>query len=181
VALEKILKHLPSDIGVPILIVQHMPPTFTKMLAQTLNEKNEISICEGIDGDKIEPNRVVLAQGGIHMTVKTEGRTKRVIDLDDSPPRHGVKPSADVLFDSVSRSYKGSNVLAVVLTGMGRDGTEGVRELKDNCNCYCITQSKKSCVVYGMPKSVYEAGLSDEAIHINDIAERILDIVSDGG
>lgn len=181
VALEKIFSKLPSDIGAPILVVQHMPPTFTKMLSQTLDKKSRLTVEEGGAGTKLESNRVFLAQGGYHMVVNRRGCTDVIIDLEDTPHVHGVKPAADVLFSSVARAYKGKDVLAIVLTGMGNDGAYGVRELKTHCNCYCITQSEESCVVYGMPKTVYEAGLSDEVVHIDKIAGRIIDIVLGGG
>lgn len=181
VALEKIFNKLPSDIGVPILVVQHMPPTFTKMLSQTLDKKSRVTVEEGEVGAKLESNRVFLAPGGYHMVVKRKGCMDVIIDLEDTPHVHGVKPAADVLFSSVARAYRGKDVLVIVLTGMGNDGADGVRELKTHCNCHCITQSEESCVVYGMPKTVYEAGLSDEVVHIDKIAGRIIDIVLGGG
>lgn len=181
VALEKIFGQLPSKMNAPILVVQHMPPTFTKMLAQTLNRKSKITIEEGTAGDKIEPNKAFLAPGGTHMVVKEKNCTNMVIDLEDTPQVHGVRPAADVLFSSVAKAYRGRNVLVIILTGMGSDGAQGVKELKAHSNCYCITQSEESCVVYGMPKSVYEAGLSDEVANIDKIAGRIIDIVSGRG
>lgn len=179
-ALEKVLKKLPSDIQVPILIVQHMPPTFTQMLADTIDKKVDIPIREAEAGDRVEDGIALIAPGGYHMVVDAEG-TQKTIRTEDTPHVHGVKPAADILFKSVANSYKNGNVLAIVLTGMGVDGTQGVRELKSNTNCYCITQDRESCVVYGMPKSVYEAGLSDEIVHIDKIGGRIIDIVSGRG
>lgn len=176
-ALEKVLMELPSDIQVPILIVQHMPPTFTKMLADTLNEKTDIFVREAKEGDEIEAGLGLIAPGGYHMVVKAEG-TKKIIGIEDTCRIHGVKPAADVLFESVADSYMDCDVLAIILTGMGVDGTQGVRALKSKTNCYCITQSEDSCVVSGMPKSVYEAGLSDEVVHIDKIGKRIIDIIS---
>ena len=115
------------------------------------------------------------------MKVFSKSGDSKIIRLENSHPVNGVKPSADVLFNSVSRMYEGKNILAVILTGMGNDGTTGVRELKEKCNCYCITQSEKNCVVYGMPRSVYDAGLSDEVVELKDISKRILQIASGVG
>jgi two-component system chemotaxis response regulator CheB len=96
--------------------------------------------------------------------------------LEDSPAVNGVRPSADVLFQSVAEVFKGSNVLAVILTGMGRDGEQGLKALKACCNCYCIAQSEKTCVVYGMPKAAVESGLCDQILDLDDIAGRLHDI-----
>lgn len=180
-ALEKIFEHLPEDIDVPILIVQHMPPEFTRVLAQTLDKKCSIEVKEGVDGDVVKPGRVIIAPGGRHMTVSSAKGFGNEIRLLDTPYMNGVRPSADVLFHSVAKEYKGKGILAVILTGMGNDGTQGIREMKEECSCYCITQSESSSVVYGMPKCVYESGLSDEVIELKEIAFRMYQIVRGKG
>ena len=181
IALDTVFGQLPADINVPILVVQHMPPEFTNVLAQTLNKKYNLEVKEGSDGDKVKPGRAIIAPGGKHMVVSSAKGFGNEIHLLDTPYVNGVRPSADVLFHSVAKEYKGKNVLAVVLTGMGSDGTQGIREMKEECNCYCITQSENTCVVYGMPKCVYEAGLSDEVGDLKEIAFRMYQIVRGRG
>ncbi len=176
-ALDSVLGTFSADIKKPVLIVQHMPPEFTNILAQTMNRKYHLNISEAKNGDIIEGGRVYIAPGGKHMTVRETEGGEKIIRLLDTAFVNGVKPSADVLFQSVAAAYKGNNILAVVLTGMGNDGTLGIAEIKRNCNCYCITQSENSCVVYGMPRCVSEAGLSDEAADLKDISARISQIV----
>jgi two-component system chemotaxis response regulator CheB len=176
VALETIFKELTKEIQIPILVVQHMPREFTNVLAQTLNKKCALTVEEAKEGEVISKGRILIAPGGVHMTVTSVGSLRKV-HLRNSPYVNGVRPAADVLFKSIAQNYPGSRVLTVILTGMGSDGLAGVEELKKNCNCYCMTQSKDSCVVYGMPKSVFEAGLSDEIVELQDIAMRLKQLV----
>ncbi len=179
VALDTIFSAFSSEIHKPVLIVQHMPPEFTNLMANTMEKKYHLDIKEGKDGEILKKGQIVIAPGGRHMTVEVSRGAGSTIRLFDTENVNGVKPSADVLFKSAASSYKGKNILAIVLTGMGNDGTKGIIELKRNCNCYCITQSERTCVVYGMPKCVCEAGLSDEVADLQDIAYRIHKIVSE--
>lgn len=172
-ALESIFKGFTSTIPKPMLIVQHMPPEFTKMLAQSLNKSCALNIYEGQINSKITAGEVIIAPGGLHMTVETINNSIKVVKTESTPFVNGVRPAADVLFRSVAKEYAGKNILAVILTGMGSDGMLGVAEIKKSCNCYCLTQSEASSVVYGMPRSAYEAGLSDEVADLKDIADRI--------
>lgn len=181
VALDVLCHKLPAGIHKPILVVQHMPPEFTSLLAQSLDKKNLVNVSEGKDRDIIKNDHIVIAPGGKHMIVENSEGAGKIIRLIDSNHVNGVKPSADVLFQSVARIYRGKNILAVILTGMGNDGTYGISELKKECKCYCITQSEATCVVYGMPKCVYDAGLSDEVADLDDIALRICQISLDRG
>ncbi len=174
-ALAEFIPMLPADIGVPVLLVQHMPPLFTASLADHLNKKSKLTVCEASEEEAVLPNRVYIAPGGKHMVVRAsgEGKTKGFhIGLNMNPPENSCRPSVDVLFRSAAAQY-GGNILAVVLTGMGADGREGVRVMK-RCGCYCITQDEASCVVYGMPQAVAAAGLSDEQVPLNQIAQRVL-------
>jgi two-component system, chemotaxis family, protein-glutamate methylesterase/glutaminase len=180
-ALESVIKKLPADFLKPILIVQHMPPEFTHVLAESLNKKYRKNIIEGKQGDVVKPNSIMIAPGGFHMIVEEGFGKTAEIKLLDTPFLNGLKPAADILFASVANVYQGKNILAVVLTGMGNDGTAGIKELKNKCNCYCITQSEQSCVVYGMPKCVNEAGLSDEVVDLNDIAFRMYQLAHKKG
>ena len=179
-ALEKVIPKLSGDFPKPVLIVQHMPPEFTKVFSESLNKKSKIEVAEAKDGDLIVPGKVFIAPGGFHMKAEKISAVKRIVKLDQSEFVCGVRPSADVLFASAAQAYEKMNVLAVVLTGMGKDGTAGVAALKGKTNCHCITQSEATCVVYGMPRSVSEIGLSDEVSDIDDMAEKIEMIVLQG-
>lgn len=172
-ALEAVCSGFPADFRKPVLVVQHMPPQFTRVLAETLDKKCMLKVVEGKEGDCVKEGQIVIAPGGVHMVVDTSDSSGKVIRLENSPYVNGVRPAADVLFGSAAKSYAGKNILAVVLTGMGSDGLKGVEELKSKCNCYCMTQSEKTCVVYGMPRSVYEAGWSDEVVELREISRRI--------
>lgn len=172
-ALEILFKQLPGNFPVPILIVQHMPAEFTAIFAHNLDKVSELDIVEATDGSEVKNGQAVIAAGGSHMTVNRPGGKDIIVSLDKSPYVNGVRPSADVLFSSVAKVLGGKNILTVILTGMGNDGMQGVSELKSKCNCYCITQTESSSVVYGMPRCVSEAGLSDEAADMKDVAERI--------
>ncbi len=178
VALEKVLGDLPGSFRIPVLVVQHMPPEFTRILAETLDKKSAVSVVEANDNDQVTDNRIMIAPGGFHMTVAGLERSKVILKMEDTPMVNGVRPAADVLFHSVAEQYAGKDVLAVILTGMGSDGAKGVNELKKNCNCYCITQSESTCVVYGMPRCVFEAGLSDEVVDLEKISRRIAAMAS---
>lgn len=176
-AMETLLESLPADFPCPILAVQHMPPDFTGIFARTLDKKSAVRVREAKNGDIPEAGKAIIAAGGLHMTVrKSKGR--REIRLEDSPYVNGVRPSADVLFNSAAKAYEGKDVLAVILTGMGNDGMQGVIELKKYCRCYCITQSEETCVVYGMPRCAAEAGLSDETCDLGNIAGRLCQIAA---
>ena len=171
-ALEAVLTKLPGSLAQPILIVQHMPKDFTKVLANILNQKCLLQVTEAQHGDGIIPGQVLIAPGGRHMLVGYDG-SKMIAQIRDTPYVNGVRPAADLLFRSVAEVCKGKNVLSVILTGMGHDGKNGVMEMKKECNCYCVVQSEGTCVVYGMPNSVVEAGLADEILDVEDMAERI--------
>lgn len=179
-ALEDIFMKLPAEFPRPLLIIQHMPPEFTRVFAGAMDKKCSLNIAEACNGEAVTAGRVLIAPGGRHMTVDRQTGGDVIVKLDDSPYVNGVRPSADKLFSSIANVYEGKNILAVILTGMGNDGLEGVVKMKGSCKCRCITQSEGSCVVYGMPRVVSEAGLSDEVVNLKDIAGRICQIVSAG-
>lgn len=171
-ALGKLIPKLPGDLGVPILLVQHMPPIFTTSLARNLALKSALTIKEGEDGEVPRPNTVYIAPGGRHMILRRNGeKGSPILAIIDTPPVKSCRPSVDVLFRSIANVYEGG-LMAAVLTGMGDDGCDGVAALKRK-GCYCFTQSESSCVVYGMPRAVDEAKLSDESVDLADMAERI--------
>jgi len=179
-ALTRVIPHLPMDLGVPILLIQHMPAALTASLAESLDKKSVLSVREAVEGEQVLPNTVYVAPGGMHMTVTRNSTGARLshfrqIRLNDDPPVNSCRPSLDVLLQSLRNAYDAS-VLAVIMTGMGNDGTEGVRLLKSR-ECYCLSQSEESCVVYGMPRSVDEAGLSNEQVPLDHMADRIVELV----
>lgn len=170
-ALNKLIPMLPSNLPVPVVLVQHMPKGFTKSLAESLNRKSTINVTEGSDGMHLKAGTVYVAPGGSHMVVREKGDHVE-IGINDGPPENSCKPAVDVLFRSVASVYGNKGVLSVILTGMGSDGMKGLRVLKRK-NCYSITQSANTCVVYGMPKSVDDAGLSDISLDLDDISNEI--------
>ncbi len=179
-ALGELLPRLPADFPVPILLVQHMPPLFTASLAEYLDERSRVAVREARDGEPVLPGCVYLAPGGRHMVVRRlagpDGEASSlVIGLNENPLENSCRPSVDVLFRSLAAHHDG-NMLAVIMTGMGNDGCEGVRAMKRR-GCLCLTQSEASCIVYGMPLAVDEAELSDEQVPLDQLADRITQLV----
>lgn len=169
-ALADIFAAIPRDLPVPIVIVQHMPVLFTKMLAERLDKLRSVRFSEGTEGDVLEPGAAYLAPGGRHMAVMREAGTLR-LRLNDGPPENSCRPAVDVLFRSVAAACGGST-LAVVLTGMGQDGLHGCRMLQE-CRAQIIAQDEASSVVWGMPGQVTQAGLAHRVLPLNAIAPEI--------
>ena len=180
-ALKELVPQLKADLNVPVLIVQHMPPLFTASLAESLGRKSALPVREAQEGESILPNTVLIAPGGKHMVIRQDPARGdgHVIALNENPPEQNCRPSVNVLFRSAS-TYFGGKILAVVMTGMGEDGCEGVRAMKRQ-GCICLTQEESTCVVYGMPRAVDEAGLSDARVPVDQLAERIHQIVRNPG
>lgn len=169
-ALQAVLTKLPKNFPVPLVLVQHMPAAFTHAFADRLNQICQISVKEAQDGDKLQPGVALLAPGGKQMMVDPRnGGSVRILEGDE---RLNYKPSVDVTFGSASKCYPGK-VLSVVMTGMGADGREGARMLK-NSGSKVWVQSEDSCVIYGMPMAVEKANLADDIIHLDHIGERIV-------
>ncbi|ADZ92429.1 protein-glutamate methylesterase/protein-glutamine glutaminase [Marinomonas mediterranea] len=169
-ALQTVLKRLPKDFPVPLVLVQHMPAAFTHAFAERLNHICQIQVKEAQDGDKLQPGVALLAPGGKQMMVDPRnGGCVRILQGDE---RLNYKPSVDVTFGSASKCYPGK-VLSVVMTGMGADGREGARMLKDTGSRVWV-QSEDSCVIYGMPMAVEKANLADDVIHLDHIGDRII-------
>lgn len=171
-ALHEVITKLPKNFCAPILIVQHMPPGFTKSLAERLNSLSEIEVKEASHGEEIKSGIAYIAPGGFHLTVKNSSG-KLLIQLDESAPKSGHRPSVDVMFESLSQ-LKGYQIISVIMTGMGKDGSEGLVALKKNGNCYCIAESEESSVVFGMPKAAIQTNMVDEVVHLKDIAAKII-------
>ena len=170
-ALAEIFPSLPSRFPCPILIVQHMPPLFTRMLAERLSAQSKVPVEEAAEGTAVEPGKALIAPGGYHMRLKRSG-AQVVATLDQSPPVNSCRPAVDVLFSSVAEIY-GSGALGVILTGMGQDGLEGAKQLKAQGACI-LAQDKATSVVWGMPGFVVEAGLADAVTGLDRIAPEIL-------
>jgi len=168
-ALETIMTRLRAGFSAPILIIQHIPTSFTENLARNLNQKTRIRVKVAENNETISAGTAYLAPGGAH--IKLDARNR--IYYDDSPPRNGLRPAADVLFESVAEDFSGTRVLTVILTGMGNDGKEGLVKLKKEKECICLAQSEETCVVYGMPRAVVEDGLADRILDLDKISSEI--------
>jgi len=177
-ALKHFIPELPADFPLPIVITQHMPEGFTATMASVLDEISPLIVREARGGEILRPGYAYIAPGGKHLIVKRDafgGSGKHALTLDDGPMVHGCRPSVDVMFNSIADNV-GGNILAVVLTGMGSDGCEGVRNMKKNGKCFCITQDEATSVVYGMPAVVYKAGLSDMSLPLDNIPTKVNDL-----
>jgi two-component system chemotaxis response regulator CheB len=174
-SLQKILPHLSEKIQIPIFIVQHMPPKFTKSLADRLNTLSKLNVKEAENGEKIENGTVYIAPGGFHMTVAKNGLTSSHISISVEPVNTLHRPSVDVMMNSVINVY-GKYTLGVIMTGMGKDGFEAIKNLK-NLGGYSIAQDEQTCVVYGMPKAIVDAGFADNILPLEKIPETINKVV----
>ena len=170
--MARLLPCLPGDIGVPIVIVQHMPPMFTQSLAKSLDGKCALEVHEAINGEPLRPNSVYIAPGGKQMKIvaATDGR-QRVIKITDDPPENSCRPSVDYLFRSIADHYLG-RATGVIMTGMGSDGTKGLQAMKRN-GAFLIAQDETTCVVFGMPKEPISQGIIDVVAPLDRIAEEI--------
>ncbi|MCR4610858.1 MAG: chemotaxis protein CheB [Lachnospiraceae bacterium] len=170
-ALHKLLPMLPERLGVPIVVLQHMPAGFTKTLATRVNDISALTVKEAENGELLLPDTVYIAQGGKHFEVKGKAG-KLYANVYKGPPVNNLRPNADVMFESLI-DVNVKSIICVVLTGMGSDGTKGIALLKEKKDVFCITQNEESCVVYGMPRAVELSGLSDASVPLYKIAETI--------
>lgn len=170
-ALQKVLTNLPENLGVPVFVVQHMPEGFTKVFSERLNKVCQMNVVEAEDGMKIRNDTIYIAKGGSHMTVGHNN----TIYFNEEPPIWGVRPAVDKLFDSAIKVF-GSNILSVVLTGMGRDGANGTKNIKDNGGV-TISEDKSTCTIYGMPKAAFETGKVDLVLPLDQVCDNIIKIV----
>lgn len=169
-SLQKVIPLLPEDLKVPVVITQHMPPNFTQSLASRLNSLSKVTVVEAQGKEKLEPGVVYIAKGGLHLTFKKVGPSVYT-DLTPEPSNCFNIPSVDVMVDSITDVY-GSECLGVIMTGMGSDGCKGLIKLKQ-AGGTIISQDEPSCIVYGMPRAVIEAGVADEIVPLEEIASRI--------
>lgn len=170
-ALQAVIPNLPKNFPVPVLVVQHMPPTFTKSLANRLNGLSELSVKEAENGERIEAGMVYIAPGDRHMTLEKRG-VNHYIRLSTEPSDTLYKPSVDVMMNSVVEFY-GGTTLGVIMTGMGHDGLEGLKKIKAKGGII-IAQDEASCVVYGMPRAAVEAGITDRIAPVDHIAREMV-------
>jgi two-component system, chemotaxis family, protein-glutamate methylesterase/glutaminase len=174
-ALKRLIPQLPADFPVPVVMVMHMPVGYTEMYAAKLNEMCKLEVREAAEGDEVKPGRVFLAPAGRHLSFKRESSGKVVTHLDAKPFNTLHRPAVDVLFQSAAEVY-GNRVLGVVMTGMGSDGKQGAAWIKANGGLI-FTEAESSCVVYGMPCVVVEAGLSDKSVPLESMAYAIRKVV----
>lgn len=170
-ALFNVITNLPEKLGVPILVVQHMPEGFTKAFAERLDKFSNVKVVEAREGMSIEKDVVYIAPGGKHMEISRN----KTITLNLEPQMWGVRPAVDKLFISGAKVY-GENLLGIILTGMGRDGADGIIEVK-KAGGATISEDESTCIIFGMPKAAYDTNMIDEVIPLYDISKRIANIV----
>jgi two-component system, chemotaxis family, protein-glutamate methylesterase/glutaminase len=170
-ALGQFIPFLPAKLNAAVLVVQHMPENFTRLLAERLNGAGNMPFKEAQEGDLLETGRGYIAPGGRHLEVTSDYR----VHLTKDPPIVGLRPCADVTFRTVAPVF-GRNIVGVVLTGMGQDGREGCALFKQK-GCAVLAESKDTATIYGMPKAVVDAGIADRALPINDMAQAVTDEV----
>lgn len=175
-ALQNVITQIPKNINAAFLIVQHMPAGFTKSLAERLDAMSRVTVKEAEDNDMIKTGHVYIAAGDHHMVVEKDENNMLFIRLTKDPPIGGLRPSVDVMMESLSQTGI-NNVVGVIMTGMGGDGSEGIKKLKIKNNAYIIAQEESSCVVFGMPRVAIQTGVVDAVVTLKDIANEIIRIV----
>ena len=174
-ALQKVVPYLNERLRCPVVIVQHMPEGFTKSLAERLNEQCPLPVKESINGETLMDNHVYFAKAGKHMKISRLGNIHKIVHSDE-PDREGVKPCANYMYESLANSLY-QEIICVVLTGMGADGSEGLKYLEQHKNIKVIIQNKETCAVFGMPGSVKRNNIPCEEFPIEEIGNEILKAV----
>lgn len=175
-ALAELVPALPPDLGAAVVVAQHMPAGFTASLAERLDRRSALPVVEAHDSDPIMENRVYVAPGGRHLHVSSGIDGSPRLEVRDDAPIHGVRPSADILFQSIAQSF-GNASIGVVLTGMGRDGTEGLRQMR-LAGAYAIVQDEQTSTVYGMPKTALVVAGADTIVALPEMARAIVTALS---
>ncbi len=170
-ALARLIPQLPAGFPVPVVIVQHMPPMFTRLLGERLNAQSPLAVREAVDGEVVQAGSVYIAPGDYHLTLQRRG-TSIVTHLTQDPPENSCRPAVDPLFRSVSQIY-GPRALGVVMTGMGQDGLRGSEDLV-HAGSRVLAQDEASSVVWGMPGYVARAGLADRVLPLDGLAPEIV-------
>lgn len=172
-ALHEVIPLLRADMDAPMVLVQHMPMGFTKSMADRLNELSKVTVKEAEEGDILKKGVVYIAPGGKHLEIVRDASGEHRAHLNDDPPVGALKPCANVMYRSLCNSSY-DKIVCVVLTGMGADGTEGIMQLDKCKSVHVIAQNAETCVVYGMPKSIADAGMVDEVVPLEKIADTII-------
>jgi len=175
-ALYRIIPNIPENVPAAFLVVQHMPPKFTASLAERLNEVSRLKVKEAEHGEAVRCGYVYIAPGGRHLKVKGETLASLCLELSDDEPVAGHRPSVDVLFESIGRSNI-SGVIAVILTGMGSDGSNYLVDIKKKEENRVIIQDEDSCVVFGMPGAALKTGMVDKVVPLDKMAEEIMNML----
>ncbi len=173
-ALQEVIPRLPGSLPAPVVVVQHMPPKFTRSLAERLDSTSAVRVTEAEEGDALTPGHVLIAPGGRHMRVGPDRR----IHLSDEPPLWGVRPAADYLLESVLEQF-GDRTIGVILTGMGQDGCRAMRAIHAQGG-QTIAESEETCVIYGMPRAVVEAGAADHVAPLHRVPDQIVTCLARG-
>jgi len=173
-ALLRLLSGIPPSFRIPIIIVIHMPRQFISSLAGSLRKRTMLQVREARDGEFVRPGDVYLSPGDVHLKLGRDSTRRLIVRTNDGPPENGCRPSADVLFRSAAKSCP-SGALAVIMTGMGEDGTRGLADLKQ-AGAYVLAQDEQSSIVWGMPGSAVKADVVDEIVTLDDLPGRILKI-----
>jgi len=176
-ALLETIPKLPEKFPIGIAVVQHMPPRFTKSLAERLDGLSQVQVKEAEDGEMMEPGLVLIAPGGLHMTFVRSGSNTRV-RITEEPKTTLYHPSADIMMTSAAETMN-SPLLGVIMTGMGKDGLEGLKLIRKK-DGYVIAQDEESCVVYGMPKAAVDEGVANTVVPLSEIPETIVNLVGGG-
>ncbi|HIC93781.1 MAG TPA: chemotaxis protein CheB, partial [Anaerolineae bacterium] len=175
-ALDHLLSSLPVGLPAPVLVVQHMPPGFTRSFAERLNQRSPLLVKEAEEGDAVLPGRAYVAPGDHHMLIERQGG-REIIRLDKSPRVKGLRPSADVTMRSVADVY-GAGSIGVVLTGMGSDGAEGLKAIKERGGV-TIAQDRATSIIYGMPRAAVESGCVDKVLPLDKIPGEIVRLLGE--
>lgn len=175
-ALAKVCRQLPADLPASLLVVQHMPASFTASFAQRLDQHSPLHVQEAREGQAVRPRAAYLAPGGQHMVVRAE-RERTIVHLLDSAPVNSVRPSADVLMEAVAQ-VAGAFSVGVVLTGMGRDGARGLAHIKEAGGA-TLAQDRDSCVVFGMPKAAIDSGAVDQVLPLSEIPSALVEVLKE--
>jgi len=174
-ALQRVIPFLPGDLPAAVVVVQHMPQGFTRSLASRLNDISEMTVKEAEDDELMKAGYVYIAQGDRHLLLSKRGNDI-ILRLDDSDPISGHRPSFDKMLFSMDKLGQ-NNIIGVIMTGMGTDGSKGLKGLKEKADIHIIAQDEKSCIVYGMPRAVIEMGIADQVVPLDQIPAAILDFM----
>lgn len=176
-ALSTVITELKKELKATFVIVQHMPPGFTKSLADRLNQLSELQVKEASHGDILQRGHVYIAPGGRQF--KIVNNYKHEVQLTDEPAYKGHRPSVNIMYNALANLQTKKKIITVIMTGMGSDGLEGVKQLKAYPATQVIAQNEATCVVYGMPKVVVNAGLADYVVPLQDIVKTIEKIMGE--